>query len=664
MAKNTTIASEVEDKQTPQVEYSDIELNQRSVIIEEARHAADQKRQKYIDLDDMDYESWYYKAKKNAQAYIKPKENEEDVQVVTGTTREKGNTIVSTLLSFNLECDIMAYDEDNNENRELGNAVEKLVRKSRELELPRYEVKRPMVYGELINQGNVFVIESWDEFSIPEKELEKMDWSEEVQLDKIKWKEKLGKLYSFCNSSILTGLEVFPGNIRQPFMELQPYFITRKVLTYSQTKAMFGSWERFKYVPKQLQTGTLTNELVSTVAYDDFQMIETETDLIEWIVYYNKWTNEYQIMLNGVLMLPVGFPMSALNGVCEYPISKGDGEMIGANFFFSRGIGAKTRMDQAMLDEFFKMMIIKTRKSYKPPIANKGNYNVGPSIYLPGKIFKNIDADKLQEIGTNNGVTVAEFNMTQFVKEVIDNKSITPVMEGQTPGKQATARQLIMQKEQSMTKLGGVMLGVINLEQRMAWLRIYNILSHWTDAIDSKVMTTRDGVKKMTDVYRTISVSDTIENGREGEKIIDLTEDVPPPSIVKAEEDVLSKVKGKPIRKVYINPKMLKNLKYSWQVTITPTEKNTDDLKAAMYEEFLQKVFTLFMPAGKMPNMDYLADRFAQVNDEDPDQVWQQQQAAQPIGMPTQAEQPQGQIPAQMAQQGAQKPSLNSVLNG
>lgn len=653
----------------PRVPYNDKEKEQLARIREEADNANNQRAQSFMELDDMDYETWYEKAKQASQAYIKPKLNEEDVKVVTGTTREKGNTVVATLLSYNLEADIIAYDENDNENRELGQAMEKMVRKSRELEVPRYEVKRPLMYAELVNQGNVFSRESWDEFAIPDKELEKMDYSEDVTFDKIKWKERMDKIYSFCNTTVLTGLEVYPGNIRQYFMELQPYIVTRKVITYSEAKAMFGKWERWKYVSDMFQIST---ELEHDLEYDDYQMVETEVKLVEFLMYYNKWTNEFQMLLNGVMMLPIGFPMSALTGICEYPIAKGDGEMISPNFFYSRGIGAKTRMDQSMLDEMFKMMIIKTRKSYKPPLANKSSYDVGPTVYMPGKIFKGLDAEKLQPIGDVGGVTPAEFNMTNFVKEVIDGKSMASVMEGQAPGRQATARQLIMQKEQSMMKLGGIMLGILNLENRMAWLRIYNILKHWTEAVDMKVVTTRDGIKKKVKTYKTISVEDTIENGRKGEKIIDLTEDIPEDEQVIAEEDLLSEVKGKPIRKVYINPKLLQNLKYSWKVVITPTEKETDDLKAAMFDEFLTKVLTVFAPAGKQPDMNYLGDRFAQVNDEDPDKVWAKDQQA-PGGMPPEAMQgqlppgvgqPQGQVPAQLTQNQPQKPSINTLAQG
>ena len=131
----------------------------------------------------------------------------------------------------------------------------------------------------------------------------------------------------------MTGLEVFPGDVRQFFLELQPFFVTRKVLTRASAQAMYEDWERWKNVG---YTVTDTATLEHSIVYEDFRMIKLDSDQVEEVKYFNKWTNEFQIMLNGVLMLPVGFPLSAHLGVCEYPFSKGDDEPISANFFWSK----------------------------------------------------------------------------------------------------------------------------------------------------------------------------------------------------------------------------------------------------------------------------------------------------------------------------------------
>ena len=139
--------------------YSEAELTERSELISMCNNAADQRAKKWTELDDMDYETWYWKGKKASEGYIEPRKNKEDVKIVTGTTREKCNTLVSNLLNYNLECDITAYDEDSLVDEELGQAMEAMVRKSRDLEDPDYESKRALFYKELVSVGNVFAEE-------------------------------------------------------------------------------------------------------------------------------------------------------------------------------------------------------------------------------------------------------------------------------------------------------------------------------------------------------------------------------------------------------------------------------------------------------------------------------------------------------------------------
>lgn len=647
-----------ETEKIGRVDYSEKELVYRDKIIEAADHARNQRSQKWAEFDDMDYETWYWKAKKANEAYIEPKRNKEDVKVVTGTTREKSNTLLSTLLNYNIEADITVFDDNNMADIELAQTMEAMVKKSRTLELPEYDAKRPLIYKELVSQGNAFVEEQFLEYVIPEKELNNLNWSEKVDPSKISWKKKLGKAYSQCNSSFIIGLDFYPGNMREFFVEKQSYIVVRRRISRIDAENIYQNWTRWKYVPFDLSN--ILDEDESD--YDDYQMVETEVDFIEEIKYYNKWTNEYMVMLNGVLMLPVGFPLSALLGVCEYPIAKGDSEPISANFFYSRGIGAKTRMDQAIVDEMFKMMIVKTRKSYKPPMGNRTGYTLGSEIYMPAKIFKNVDAEKLKPIGDNKGVTPAEFNMMEFTKSVIDSKTLSPIMEGQKAGGRTTAREIIEMKQQSMVKIGLPMLGVINMEKRIAWLRICNILKNWTDPVDQRLMSVKDGIEEMVDVYRTIDVEDTFETGQEGRKIVEMkTGDLPESGQMMAEEEIIERKTGQPTRKIYINPEKLKNLKYQWFVNVTPTEKNSGMLKAAKFEEFVQKATAMLMPLGKQLNADYVGDRMALLNEENPEKIWMKKQPGQPPpGQP-------GQGPNELGQQlqmPADKPdlSLNALM--
>lgn len=688
-----TYPLESKDQVVDRVKYTEKELEYRGMVIRKCQHAHNQRAQKWIELDDMDYETWYWKAKKANEAYIEPKKNDEEVKVVTGTTREKSGVLLSTLLNYNLEADITAYDDNDTASEELGWLMEAMVRKSRDLERPMYEEKRALIYKELVGQGNCFIEEQYMEYEIKEKEIEDLEWGEGIDPKKIKWKEKLTKVYGYCNSKQINGLDLFAGNMREYFIELQPYIIIRRRLSRAEAEMLYSNWERWKYVPMELTNEVNTDDEDD---YNDYQMIETEVDFVEEIRYMDKWNNEYMIMLNGVMMLPVGFPLSAMLGVCEYPVVKGDADPISSNFFYSRGVAAKTRMDQALVDEMYKMMIVKTRRSFKPPLGNMTGHTIGPEVFMPGKIIKGLNTEKLKPIFDSAGVTPAEFNMFQFVKGVIDQKTVAPIMEGQAANKGATAREVVEQKQQSMIKIGLPMLGVINMEKRLAWLRIYNILRNWTKPVDTRLEEVKEGIKEESDVYRTLDIDTEFENGENGKARIDMVDKEPQqpgqpfnakknfrtPEMLMAEEDFSQKYKGEKLRIVEINPKQLRSLKYKWQVNIEPTEKNTGMLKAAKFEEMITKIMQIFAPIQQMPNMEYVKKRWAILNGESPDKLWQQQQQGggieqmmaqmqqgQPQGAP-QGPPGGGQLTQQMlaggggtGQQASQAPSLNAMLN-
>ena len=104
-------------------------------------------------------------------------------------------------------------------------------------------------------------------------------------------------------------------------------------MTRNEAKAMFGGWPRWENVPKKVTSfdplqGPLTE-------YKDWTLESITDDQCEILQYQNKWTNEYYIMVNGVLMLPVGFPLTALNGQCEYTVVKLSIEPISDFFFYS-----------------------------------------------------------------------------------------------------------------------------------------------------------------------------------------------------------------------------------------------------------------------------------------------------------------------------------------
>ena len=127
-----------------------------------------------------------------------------------------------------------------------------------------------------------------------------------------------------------------------------------------------------------------------------------------------------------------------------------------------------------------------------------------------------------------------------------------------------------------------------------------------------------------------------------------------------AEEEFLSEP-GKPVRKVYFNPELLQNIKATWFIDITPTEKQSGDLDRVLLIQNIGDAATIF--GMQSLNMEYLKERFAILCKEDPSKFFVQGQPAMPMGeegqeMPGQLG---GKIGQQVAQ-GVQAPSLNQMV--
>lgn len=618
MGKEKTQA-EVEKKSQDleQPKYNEEEITYRGFLIQRLYNASESRAEKYTEFDDMTYTRNYEENAKAANAYLRPKKNEEDTRIVTGTTKEKVGTLVSALLNYNLEPNIVAYDDNDLEVEELGESMEKLVEKSRKIE--EYDDKRPLIYKELVDQGTCFVEEVYIEKQCVEKKIKDIDWSEGVDPSKIKWDKKMKKVYGTCEAKLLVGTKVFLGNIREFDIRQQPYMFVAEIVPYENAKTIFGKWERWKYVPRNLKEVYESVDSGETDYYN-WTSRELEKNMVEVIRYYDKNANEMMIMCNGVMMLPAGFPLTAVSPSGEYPVAKGDIDPF-QFFAYSKSFPNKTKVDQQVLDEVLRNLILKLQQSFSPPMANNSNRVLSRRIFFPGTITRGVNTDKVKPLLDSIGVTNSDFQMFQLIKEGINEKTVSPVFSGDTLPSRTTATQVLETKKQQMMKLGMTIWGVISLERQLAWLRIYNILANWTKPVDKRVDKLKSELK---DVYRTVTIDSKFDDGVPGRTIIDF--DPAGTELdsyqIEAENKMLSRPGGKKVRKYYLNGKELRQLKTKWYVTVQPTEKETSELKQVMFSQKIQDAYNLFGPQSV--NQEYAKQRFALVSGEDPEKFFNQ----------------------------------------
>lgn len=243
-----------------------------------------------------------------------------------------------------------------------------------------------------------------------------------------------------------------------------------------------------------------------------------------------------------------------------------------------------------------------------PPMINNTGHTISSKAFYPANIIDNVNPDKLKPIIPANGVSSAELNVIQFIKSIIDQKSISSTFQGQESTGSQTATEASIQQRQSLMGLGLTIAGVINLKKSMTKIRIHSIIKNWAEE------------------KKTIEMDAEFEEGQSGQQIVEFNDEVPHPNQIFAEEELLEKLRGGKFRKTVISPAQLRKMGLMWKTDIVPTPKDTTDLRRAQFESSVAKALQLFAPAGKMLNLDYIGERWAILQGEDPDRYWAKEQ--------------------------------------
>src|SRR3990172_9102978 len=197
--------------------------------------------------------------------------------------------VLSEINRLSLTPEVLAFDDRDNEMVALGHAMTDVIFKTAEWENDRE--KRIMRQMELLKQGNCFMQENWVKRYRTQKEYDKTLIGK-ISEDTCNAVMKLE--YEGPERRILYAPGVFMGDIRQPESAKQPFIFTHVLSSFADVKARFGGKDE------------------------------------------GGVNNEYQILLNGIMMLPVGFPLSAISPMGKYNVTNNILQFINPFFAYGR----------------------------------------------------------------------------------------------------------------------------------------------------------------------------------------------------------------------------------------------------------------------------------------------------------------------------------------
>jgi hypothetical protein len=585
-----------------------------------------QKNQSYPEYNGKNYTQIYDENEKIANTMLDAKKNDDDVIVSAGTVEAKLDALLANINNLDLSPDVFAFDKENNNIAELGIALQDTIAMTEELDGEGGdEEKKLLRQRELLKQGTVFVQEEWLKLWETKKVLTEgyngqfKDWD--------KWEEKLELVFEGPSRTLLYGPNVYLGNVTEFTMERQPYIFAVIHQDYKVAEAKYGKFENWKYVVKGAVPTQTPNE-AKTIFDNKWRLTEITKDQVEIILYQDKPRDEFQIIINGVMMLPIGFPLSAVCPGGNYNIAKQVFRVINHKFAYGKSFVSSGAVKEisALIDEMLKLFVLKTRKSFSPAYINTSGKVIPKKVLSPGRISMGIAPDALQKIGEEGqGVTSNEFQVFKELQEQIDKSTVSNQFAGQQGHAGTTATEVVELQRQAKLVLGLTIAACGLLEKKLAYLRLWNILANWFNPVDTKVVQIGD-VRKEIRQYRNTYRKGTIEGAGTGERyVIPTDQGIPDEEVIRALEIQNEKEKGFPVRRIYIDPEGLKVAKLRWYVVINPKEKETSAFYKLLFREELTDIMTM-MQLGSVPNKDGLEEKFSRVYQENRNKVFSAQQ--------------------------------------
>jgi hypothetical protein len=605
--------------------YEDSEIQYLGALKGRLKRAMEDRDQPHEFFDGMTYVERCAQNRRLANTYIKPKANKQETNFSTGSAHQKFVALVAGVFNNNFEPDITAFNEDDLAIGELGEAMEDILLKTEELDMD--EEKKLRRQWVMFEQGEVFVEELVVDSVHLEKEIKgKFDG----KFRGVEWTKKLKKSLPKFTRNVIRNEKVYLGNIHEFDIENQPFLFTVEVKPYEEVKDMYGEFEMFKYVSKDLTEFMNTASATSSTYFPFWSLTSVKKGYVEILKYQNKGAKEFQCILNGVPMFPIGFPMPWKHG--EYNLVKQVSEMIDEHFAYGKSVLQRLKTSQALEDEFWRLAILKGQQGAVPPMINNTGRVLSSRIFLPGTITNNIPEGKLKRVlEDTKGIENSEIAILQMFRDNINENSTSEVGQGQAPKGNPTATQIDAQMMAAEKLMGLSSFAGAMLEKKLSTLRLYNVLEKWFDPTGTKV----DDVRRLVNKYRSISVEKSIDGQGVGQEIVQVTDEanMPRHSVeVLTESNELTKKTGIPTTKIYLNRDAILSGKYLWRITVIPQPKKTSNLQKIMFRNMLNDF--LFSPNV---NLEFLEDEVAKAWGKNPSKAFKRM-----AGMPAQGIVPPG----------------------
>ncbi|OGG65127.1 hypothetical protein A2Z56_02450 [Candidatus Kaiserbacteria bacterium RIFCSPHIGHO2_12_45_16] len=611
---------------------------------EESKHAKEVVMQINQDLEKreghtvvfngMTYSDAYAYNVLKAINYAPPRQDGGARDISYGLVHEKIVGFCSFFLKNIYKRRVKCYDQSGNVVEGMGDIYNLSIEHSYRLE--KFIRKIGLIYWEVFTQGAAPVFEEWEVRNVIERvaydkegnkvDLDGVDYTMEF-FDNLTWQDGEMVQERRAVSRLMDGRCIIYGNPEINEVQDQPRITIEDVISRADAEAMYGSMSRWDGVPtdrtEMITAGAGVGEKFTLFSAD--RLADPSKHVMRHIVF-DKEKNRFNLYLNGTMMLPRNTAFKYFYPRNNFPLSLVAAEkMFGS--IYPRSVPMKTKFNADFLDWSLTKLAERFEQGIDPALLVKGKYTLTKDLFKAGQRTHGVSKDDYEKADPENrGLTQSEFGFVGLLKEILEGQTLNSTTGGEVSGDTATAVNAAQSNQ--IEKLGYLLDGIIGGMIDMAERRGETVETKYTTQVGETIV---DG--NTIPVYQNFTVS---LGGTEHQVVFDdqVGTEAMAGEVEAAKKDELfeksfkAKKNGKDIEFHMVNPKLIRQRKYSFDVELVPERRKDSYLQIIELKEeadFLLAVWAdqvdkdvlkkeylditgrpanLFIPAELMPKPD------------------------------------------------------------
>lgn len=620
MPTENSIVTEV-DKEVPEYNPSEKERGVVEAVFHKFRQSADNRNRNFAYFDGLNLVQYIDDSVRRFTTNIDEREDIEDWQarVHDPFTRNKVLAFLGKIVAVLPIAQFTGRgDEDIRKGIILTNLYEYFE------EIDDYEELMINVLLEAIVKGTAIGYEGIEHKTRKIRNITNLaeDISEKVET------ETITRLYG-----TLVPLEDFyPSNVGIRTIKKMPYCFWRSIVSESVFRASYSMYEAAKFVQAKMSPDG--DKDANKPFYFDYISDDVTDGNVEIIRYYNRESDEYVIVANGVWLNPktkktgeqIISPLPFNHK--ELPFWDIKFDLFG-DFFYGKSLPDRLKSMQDVLNVLTNMLLDQSFLTIFPPLLTNGFDPIEDDYLRPGRRTP-IDTQGLPiansfmklDVGTPAGW---HQYILEYTKKIMEQSSMDQVSAGQAGVGGRTTASEIRTAADGVASLLGIFARLVNYGvKRKAILKAGNILQAISDPkypIVKKVggENGEEDFKKAFNVFKIDNA--TLTHGKRGTKVIEMyatKEVMPSKEELVARKDIAKIDTGKEIEFISIPASYLRDFQSDCKLVANPKNETSKELEKALQLEKV-RVYLSFFP--NIVNVNELAAETAEKMGDDPTKI-------------------------------------------